>query len=256
MFSGFNLLYDAYDETFYKKGLIIYSEFQTGAKKALDQYIGVNGTIDGSAIQSDWFPQLKADIFLSHSHGDEAVAITLAGMLSTMGISVFIDSCIWGYAPQLLKEIDNKFCMNDSRTNYIYEERNKSTSHVYMMLSTALNMMIDKTESIFFLNTPKSINPSHITDETASPWIYAEIAMTKLIRKKEINEYRPNLTKGLTESIRSFSKSLEVRYKLDSGHLTPLSMRDLINWVNQYNRNSLHTRFALDVLYEICDVQQ
>lgn len=33
---------------------------------------------DGSAIQEDWFPQINADIFISHSHRDEKTAKVLA----------------------------------------------------------------------------------------------------------------------------------------------------------------------------------
>ncbi|MCC5439660.1 hypothetical protein [Clostridium botulinum] len=46
--------------------------------------------------------------------------------------------------------IDNNYCFNKDTETYDYIKRNYSTSHVYIMLSTALSMMIDRAESIFF----------------------------------------------------------------------------------------------------------
>jgi len=41
---------------------------------------------------------------------------------------------------------------------YDYELRNYTTSHVHMMLSTALTEMIDNTECIMFYNTSLSVS--------------------------------------------------------------------------------------------------
>ena len=57
-----------------------------------------------------------------------------------------------------------------------------------MMLSTALTMMIDKVECVLFLNTPKSIDTTEVIDKTKSPWIYLEMAMMKLVRKRNRKE--------------------------------------------------------------------
>ena len=51
-----------------------------------------------------------------------------------------------------------------------------------MMLSTALTQMIDKTECLLFLNTPFSISTSEVVNETESPCIYSELAVTKMLR--------------------------------------------------------------------------
>jgi hypothetical protein len=66
-----------------------------------------------------------------------------------------------------------------------------------MMLSTALSMMIDKAECLFFLNTPNSIQATEAIDRTKSPWIYHEISISSLIRKRRLSEYRREVTKGL-----------------------------------------------------------
>ena len=62
-------------------------------------------------MQANWFPQIKADIFISHSHKDKGLALALAGWLEeTFGLTAFIDSCVWGYANKLLKMIDDEYC--------------------------------------------------------------------------------------------------------------------------------------------------
>lgn len=58
-----------------------------------------------------------------------------------------------------------------------------------MIFSVALTQMIDNTECLFFQNTPNSITPNATINHTESPWIYFEIAMSRLIRKKELVKY-------------------------------------------------------------------
>ena len=68
-------------------------------EKDLEKYINVDGTIDASTLENDWFPSVKIDVFLSHSHMDRDNAIILAGILKEkFDLNVFIDSCFWGYA--------------------------------------------------------------------------------------------------------------------------------------------------------------
>lgn len=54
----------------------------------------------------------------------------------------------------------NKLMMNIAKERwktYDYNLRNYTTSHVHMMLATALTEMIDNTECIMFYNTPNSV---------------------------------------------------------------------------------------------------
>ncbi|MCB9190033.1 MAG: hypothetical protein H6599_12230, partial [Flavobacteriales bacterium] len=63
-------------------------------KGSLDKFrFDEDGIIDGTVMQQEWFPEIEADIFISHSHKDEQVAIGLAGFLNKVhGLSSFIDS--------------------------------------------------------------------------------------------------------------------------------------------------------------------
>lgn len=136
---------------YYFMGNQLYVKMQKNIYKSLNNYIGVDGIINGCELEADWFPKVQADVFLSHSHKDEELAIRLAGWLyDKFKLTTFIDSCIWGYSDNLIRRIDDKYCKNYKNQTYYYKKRNTSTSHVHMMLMNALMKMIDKSECIFF----------------------------------------------------------------------------------------------------------
>lgn len=152
MFTGFNLqgLDSKYLSSYKGAGEVTFNKQKQHIRKELDCFLLNEGSIDGSALQSDWFPDVDADIFLSHSHGDQKLAMGFAAMLKDkFGLTTFIDSCVWGYADDLLKKIDDVYCKNEKGDTYNYQQRNYSTSHVHMMLSSALTKMMDKAECLF-----------------------------------------------------------------------------------------------------------
>ena len=223
---------------YYSKGKVLFDKQKRIITENLKQYvIGESGVIDGTKLQNDWFPQINCDIFISHSHKDEDLAIALAGWLyETFKLDSFIDSCIWGYADDLLKIIDEEHCKNANKS-YNYKLRNYSTSHVHMMLNMALMQMIDKSECLFFLNTPNSIDLSNIETRTLSPWIYSEIGISQMIEKKRIR----------TKCFSTLDESLKVSYLLDLSHLQSINHHKLLEW----NNCGLIKESALDQLYTI-----
>lgn len=247
MFTGFNFTTDHDFDYFYSKGEEVYKYNKNLIRKSLEEFIDSQGTLDGSKMQNNWFPQIDADIFISHSHQDEKKAIGLAGWLSErFNLKVFIDSCVWGNSADLLRIIDNQYCLDNNGTTYSYERRNYSTSHVHMMLATSLTMMIDRTECLFFLNTPSSLSANEIINKTESPWIYHELAMTKLVRKKKLEEYRKKLMKKSFE-LSEAEEHLVVKYDVSLDHLYDLTQEDLTNWMlinSRFNHN-----YPLDLLY-------
>lgn len=253
MFTGFNLKIDEtaiLGDAFYEKGLQLLNKDKAIVERNLTEYVYENQFLDGSSIQNDWFPQIDADIFISHSHNDEQMVISLAGWLyDIFGLKAFVDSCVWGYANDLLKKIDDEFCMNEKNNqnkSYIYEKRNYSTSHVHMMLSTALIKMIDKTECLFFINTPDSIAISDtIQNGTYSPWIYSELQISEVIRHRKLSEYRP----GLIEKKAQFEMAqLKIKYDVQIDHLISLTNGDLLYWWKNGRKNLCDN--PLDILYE------
>ncbi len=253
MYRGFNLKIGELKNEFYEPGLRLHEEYKTPVQDALKNFISENGVIDGAKLREHWFPQVKTDVFISHAHKDARNAIRLAGWLwETFEVKAFIDSCIWGYADHLLKRIDNEYCLNEGGHTYNYESRNLSTAHVHMMLSTALQMMIDKTECLIFMNTPEAISSSDaIKAKTTSAWIYAEIVMAQLTRQTSKGSHREALTKTFSKG-RKLNEALEIEYISLSG-LTNLSVKHLTAWQQNWNSYFPKEEYPLDLLYDLLD---
>ena len=154
MFAGFKIELEKnafYKFDTYETGKHLYDGYEADAREALDMFTMDNGAIDASAIEEEWFPKCDADIFLSHSHKDEHLAIEFAGWLyQQFGVKTFIDSCVWGYADDLLSAIDDEYSVlrydNDGSTIYNYRKIKNSSSHIHMLLNGALVKMMDDTE--------------------------------------------------------------------------------------------------------------
>ncbi|MBA5715633.1 hypothetical protein DT035_12565 [Bacillus subtilis] len=248
MFVGYKLSLESDSFLEYRNyGNSDFESYKKNVEKELDLFINEDGdgSISGSKLQDNWFPEINADIFLSHSHADKEMAIALAGWLKdTFNLTTFIDSCVWGYADDLLKKIDNKYCKNQGESSYNYDLRNHSTSHVHMMLSTALTKMIDKTECVIFLNTPNSIENKDVINQTKSPWIFLELAMTELIRKTKPDRLNKSYYSEIQET-----KNMVIKYDVPTEHLYDLNIYDLDSWAEDYSRRYLKEH-ALDILYK------
>jgi hypothetical protein len=255
MFRGFNLEIpeNIFDTQYLKLGTSQYSENSKNVKKSLDSFINPNGSLNGNKIQEYWFPNISSNVFLSHSHKDKNIAISLAGCLKAcFDLDTFIDSCVWGYADELLKQIDNGHCLFQSNGMdfYDYEKRNGSTSHVHMILSTALSKMIDNTECIIFLNTPNSISSNDVIKKTSSPWIFSELAMIDIVRRKTKKYHRDEIE---SKKKSNFSESrqdsnLHIEYEPSLASLQDINIEILNKWLRS---NTFSGSNSLDDLYKI-----
>lgn len=144
--------------------------------------------------------------------------------------------------------------------NKVSKIRNYSTSHVHMMLSIALSRMIDKCESVFFLNSENSISiAEEISKErTASPWIYNELSLADMIKIRPINCYRDEF---LQFSHRAYdavneSSSLQIKYEVDKilRSFISLSKYDLISCAKEWRANNKSFQSALDYIYLSKDI--
>lgn len=211
---------------------------KTKIREDLESFYFADGVLDGGQIKKAWFPDYgKYHVFISHSHVDVLLAEKLANWLyENFEIRSFIDSYIWGFADDLLKEIDNKYALKSDRSLYDYNIRNHTTSHVHMMLNNALTTLIDSSECLIFLNTKNAIDVASIGDDsddnrTKSPWIMSELHTSKIIQKKEDSDasrYSDD-TENLNE--RSFYDSqLQIEHPVDIQHLSSLYVEDLKSW--------------------------
>ncbi len=248
MYRGFKLDYCYYHRDYCDIGKQLYSELKQEVRQKVHD-LTKEKVINGTLLEQEWFPTQDFTVFISHSHLNEMSALTLAGWLyHNFNIKAFIDSYVWGYSEELLKEIDDIYCLND-KNNYSYEKRNISTSHIHMMLNCALLKMIDKTECFMFLKTPESLTIDKIFDgeSTYSPWIYSELLMSNLIRRKSLESHRGiHFQKSLITE-KTIVKSLLISYKPELSHLTNINYTHLDKWKEVYNNED----YPLDILYEL-----
>lgn len=225
-----------------------YSNFKQIIEENLDNFILNGGSIKAVEIQNNWFPNIKADIFISHSHKDEELAIKLGDWLfNNFGLKSFIDSIVWKYSRDLLNKIISKNNTYIYRTypdgvTYKYKETLNMSSHIDMILSTSLIKMIDNCECLFFLNTPNSINETDaIENKTYSQWIYFETYISSIIDKKA--------PRGYSKESTDFSDT--IKYRVNIEHLYKLTHVELKEWLDLYKRSEETNNLSnpLDILY-------
>lgn len=256
MYRGFDLELNLDQQSianFYQDGKGLYKDHCLELKEKLFEFLSEDNKLNGTEIRDSWFPQIAADIFISHSHKDVKQAISLAGWLKVeFGLRAFVDSCVWEHADFLQRRIDNAYCKKENG-NYDYDKRNYTTSHIHMMLSSALSLMIDRTECIFFLNTPNSVNIVSDLETTESPWLFSEIVATQYMR---INE--PQRIKDINEGFDDFNgpddirkaKNFSIIHNIDLGHLHKIDIESLRSWKRIYEFRQ-PKYYSLDVLYKM-----
>lgn len=280
MYSKFNLeigdyFYNNVLNKHLESGKRIYNNHEALAKKSLKAFIYDNGHIDGTAMKSNWFQIEDVDVFLSHSHQDINKVKAFAGWLyDEFHLTAFIDSCAWGYCDDLLKQIDDKHCKKKDGKTYNYDLRNYTTSHVHMMLSTALTEMIDNTECIMFYNTPNSVS---LVDDlktikeakkkvTLSPWIYHELSMTSLVKNREPSREILLLENVLVHKAFGEQNAIKIEHDVDKylADMISVTEKELELWERNYailthkidgdcisNINGYEKIYPLDVLYNL-----
>lgn len=263
MYRGFNLEIEGEGSEYYMEvGQKIFEKQKRNIEINFEKYFITDDVLSAKLIMEDWFPIIKSHIFLSHSHNDFNLALTIAGALKEkFNIDTFIDSTIWGNSNELLRKIDDKYCYNENSSTYIYKNRNYSTTHVHLMLMSALTNMINQSECLFFLNTPKSTSISEeIKNTTNSPWIFAELNISKVINKitpERLLRFKRTYSDTLTKAEdlnESENIKFQVSYELELSHLETISEDFFVEWLEQ--NYFLNPETALDDLYKYFPINQ
>ncbi|UUX35205.1 hypothetical protein [Fundicoccus culcitae] len=257
MYKGYNLKIESYEVDILKRDLISEQDGDFNLEKSREkvhntlneqvQSFSFKESIDATELMGDWFPQQKFDVFISHSHNDLERAEVLANWLHvTFGLTSFIDSFVWKYAPDLLREIDNRYCLNLDGNSYDYYKRNFTTNQVYIMLANSLTSMIDRTECLIFLNTPNSVNiEDTVKNQSKSPWIFHELNTSQIIQRRLPDRKVTHDSMVFTNESRDLPDFL---YKLQMEHLESINFSSLIAWKNKYLANE-NFMDSLDILY-------
>lgn len=238
-----------------------------------DYLLRGENTLNASQIENSLFPPIEADVFISHSHKDEEDVIRLALMLEDIGLNVFVDSCYWGYAGDLQKKIDDKFCrIAGSTSTYNYQSVLHTSANINNVLTSALHGMIDKAELFLFLGTENSVVVSDEfsgKEKLKSPWISSELLFADRVRRTKKRE-RPSLEAHVMDS--AMDESVELRKSVDFIYDFPemqsMSWIDFHKWINDYKSvNSNFSNFSknlkkiaglnhLDRLYKLMNVSE
>lgn len=231
-----------------------FNNIKSSIAEDLIEFTNADSSLQASDIINSWFPSINADIFISHSHKDEKFVLGIAGWLKTyFGLNSFIDSAVWGYSDDLLKKIDNKYCKSLNGDTYDYQKRNRSTSHVHMMLSTALMNMIDKSEVFVFVETQNSFIPSEYFNsdgETESPWIYSELSLVSKLRENVPKRFQRTVATYDSIELSESLESLRIKYPAELSNLIPLTSDILIKWKDS-DSSCVDGARNLDKLYKL-----
>ncbi len=193
-------------------------------------------------------------MYRAHSHKDESDVIKLAILIEKkLGLTVFIDSCVWGNAYELLEALDYKYCIEATGKTFDYHKRNHTTANVFMILNAALHRIIDNCEAFIFLGTDNSISITDAIDEKkyiSSPWIYSELQFAALVERKEprkiVFESRDST---FADSIAKDEKPAQFAFTVPNTDAT-LSNQKLLEWLQNANRLSNNSIYhPLDDLY-------
>lgn len=185
---------------------------------SLEKYL-LDGSniLDADEIQKSVFPLHDIDVFISHSHADEDEAIRIALSMENIGLNAFVDSCVWGRADELLRKIDDKFCVPEGWDSYSYNLRNRTTTNVHLILNAALQQMIQQSELFIFLGTENAIKIDDymsVKGRLSSPWIFSELTFAKSVKRSDRRIFQEGNESFKKMAIQSSASELGFSYPL------------------------------------------
>ncbi|QHB72575.1 hypothetical protein [Stenotrophomonas sp. 364] len=164
--------------------------------RAVAAYLMDSGTVlDAESVQQVVAPAFQPDVFLSHGRGDREEVLQLAVMLEQLGLTVFVDSCLWLNAYTVQQELDESLSArrNSPGTHHFHYHRVVRTSaSLHMVFNAALQRLIDGCE--LFLHLEGEAEPLRTCVEdgrhAGAPWVLSELMFARHLPRRG----RPRLT--------------------------------------------------------------
>ena len=188
--------------------------------------------LDAKVILDIVSPAGDFDVFISHYHENEDIALKIAATLRAQGFKPFVDSQYWLHFDDVANEL-NKLHLHKDKENgsdlYDHSKTKMIQKHCDVLLLSALFQVMSKCKYLIFISPPEKMlgieryskyetkNP-----KTYSPWIYWELIFVALLVKD-----RENLTESLKHS--TFNSIPKISYPLSTKKMKTISMNDIIN---------------------------
>lgn len=212
-----------------------------------DMYACINVQTTGQLIiKEDWFPELRIDVFLSHTWMNDGLQLAFVGWLySTFGLRCMVDSYIWGNFGKLTDEYNGLYSNRRKKANggevFDYSCSNRVLNHIVSMLHIAAAKMMDKAEAVVLLNTDEDwdIYDNRVLSRTYLPWIYTEAVIVNSMRAKPLAEYRRQALDS--ESFMEENRTTKI--------CEDILENELVQWEQEYDEDK--DTHPLDILYKL-----
>jgi len=229
-------------------------------------YEMVNGQISSDALIDFLLPNgIQPHIFISHSSKDADLAVQFANSLYEKSkIISFIDSQFWNHIDIAIDKMHQDYCSIEGTKSYSYNKSNALLSNLHSILSISLMHMMDKSDSVIFIESENSIidqinnNENWNTGEqllnsemTHSPWIYSEIHYANTLRYRKHERDVTLFEKSISKSGNlARDQAPDFNHSVDTGDFESIKLTALINAYSNFKRNYTPIQ-NLDLLYQI-----
>lgn len=230
-------------------------------------YETANGDISSEALIAFLFPEETPHIFISHSSKDMKLAIRLANKLyNESGIISFIDSQVWNHIDLAIDTMHKDYCRIPDTRSYNYTKSNILLSNLYSLLSMSLMDVMDRSDSVIFIESQNSTIDKIIKDDkwntgedlssseaTYSPWIYSEINYANKLR---INHHKDRQSVMLESVEKSAGLELHAndampkfRHPIDISGFDEITLTSLCHATQDFKKSYTPIQ-NLDLLYK------
>ena len=155
--------------------------------------------LDASKILDIVSPQGNFDVFISHYHENEKLALSVAAILKGKGYKPFVDSQYWLHFDAVAENLNNYHFHKDTKGSEVYDHSKTKMvqKHCDVMLISALSNVMAKCKYLIFINPPENIigietysKTDSASPKTYSPWIYWELIFAEILLKENKNSLR------------------------------------------------------------------